>query len=230
MREMARQAVLQQFYTSKDWRDFRMNLIRQRGCVCARCGQTFEDLSRLIGHHSPVELTIDNVHDPAVSLNPNNIEILCLDCHNQEHNRFGCSTHHVYLVYGSPLSGKTTAVRQMMKRGDLVLDLDSLWQALAWCPAYDKPNNIRFNVFAVRNALLDQIRTRYGKWNDAYIVGGYPNPIEREQLLQSTGATPVYCDSTKEECMARLYADPNRRNVRKQWEGYIADWWDRYSP
>lgn len=227
---MARDTILQQFYTGKDWREFRINLILTRGCTCARCKRVFEDLSQLIGHHTPVELTPDNVHNPNISLNPDNVEIVCIDCHNQEHNRFGHNTHSVYLVYGSPLSGKTTAVRQMMRRGDLVLDMDALWQALTMCPAYDKPNNVRFNVFAIRNALLDQIRTRYGKWNDAYIIGGYPNPIEREQLMQSLGAMPIYCESTKEECLARLHQDASRRHVLKQWEGYILDWWERYAP
>ncbi len=188
-----------------------------------RCGFapiTKEDWKLLIGHHKE-ELTEDNVNDPRVALNPDKIEIICIDCHNRDHRRFG-HKQQVYIVWGSPLSGKTTAVRQMMQYGDIVLDMDLLWQALTLQPEYIKPNNVRFNVFAIRDALLDQIKTRYGQWYDAYIIGGYPDKYERQKLAESMGAELVYCESTKDECLKRLHDS----GKPKGWEKYIEDWWE----
>lgn len=215
---------LHQFYCSKAWRDLSYALKIASGGKCARCGEVLVDMSLLIGHHK-ILLTEDNINNSDVSLNPIGIEIICLNCHNKEHRRFGHSKN-VYIVWGSPLSGKTTAVREMMQYGDIVLDLDSLWQAVTFQPIYTKPNNCRFNVFAIRDALLDQIKTRYGQWYDAYIIGGYPEQYERERLAQALGAELIYCESTKEECMRRLASSEKPET----WGGYIAEWWDKYTP
>ena len=213
------------FYCRKPWRDLSYRLKVERGGKCAQCdfvAITKEDWALLIGHHT-VELTEDNVDDPAISLNPALIEISCLDCHNREHRRFG-HRKQVYIVWGSPLSGKTSAVREMMRCGDIVLDMDALWQAVTLQPVYVKPDNVRFNIFALRDNLLDQIKTRHGQWYDAYVIGGYPDQYERERLAQKLGAELIYCESTMEDCLAR-----RRESGRPEmWDSYIRDWWVTY--
>ena len=213
---------LHQFYTSKAWRDLSYNLKIAADGKCNRCGEVFTDFSQLIGHHK-TELTEDNVDNPEIALNPELIEVICHDCHNKEHRRFG-NRHNVYIVWGSPLSGKTSLVRDLMRYGDIVVDMDALWQALTLQPEYVKPNNVRFNVFAVRDNILDQIKTRYGQWYDAYIIGGYPEKYERERLANELGAELIYCEATKEECFERL----EKSNKPKAWLEYIEDWWEKY--
>ena len=224
---MARLKCLQQLYVSKPFRELRFCLIVKCGCKCEHCGRIFADTSKLIAHHK-IELTADNVNDPIIALNPDLIDILCEDCHNNESNRFSVSSRRVYLVYGSPLSGKTSAVRDMMRRGDLIVDIDRIWGDVTMCPPYDKPNNVRFNVFAVRNLLLDNIKTRYGKWFDAYVVGGYADRFERERLAADLGAEIIYCEATREECLERLQKDASRLNVIFDWTRYINEWWERF--
>ena len=214
---------LHQFYCSKAWRDLSFRLKIERGGKCERTGEVFADMSQLIAHHK-IEITEDNVDDPQIALNPDNIEIISFDEHNKEHRRFG-NKQNVYIVYGSPLSGKTTLVRELMSYGDLVLDIDSLWQAVTFQPAYVKPKNVRFNIFKLRDEMLDQIKMRYGGWYDAYIIGGYPDKYERERLAQTLGAELIYCESTKEECLERL----EQSNKPESWREYIIDWWERYS-
>ena len=214
---------LHQFYCSKAWRDLSFRLKIERGGKCERTGEVFADMSQLIAHHK-IELTEDNVDDPNISLNPNNIEIISFNEHNKEHRRFGYKQN-VYIVYGSPLSGKTTLVRELMSYGDLVLDIDSLWQAVTFQPAHVKPKNVRFNIFKLRDEMLDQIKMRYGGWYDAYIIGGYPDKYERERLAQTLGAELIYCESTKEECLERL----EQSGKPESWREYIIDWWERYS-
>ena len=79
---------LHQFYCSKRWRDLTYSLKIKANGKCNRCNETLLDFSKLIGHHR-IELNEDNVYDPKVSLNPDRIEIICHDCHNKEHRRFG---------------------------------------------------------------------------------------------------------------------------------------------
>lgn len=224
---MARLAVLQNFYVSKTWRNFRTYLIIKRGCKCSVCSKVFADTSKLVAHHK-LELTADNITNPAITLNEDVIAVDCIDCHNKESNRFSTKTHDVYIIYGSPCSGKNTALLDMMRRGDLIMDIDRLWEAVTLCPRYDKPNNVRFNVFALKNLIIDNIKTRFGSWNNAYIIGGYPEKAEREALATELGATLIYCESTKEECITRLMADASRVSVRSEWERYISDWWGHY--
>lgn len=214
--------TLHDFYVSRVWRELCHLLKIQRGYRCERCHKNIIDLSYLLGHHK-IELTIENVNDPSISLNPDKIEIICQDCHNDEHRRFGYSKH-VFIVWGSPYSGRHTAVRQMMRTGDIILDIDALWRAITM--GDDKPNGCRFNVFKLRDSLLDQIKTRYGQWCDAYIIATYACPYDLERDVQAMGAEAIYCESTREECMRRAM------EAGKTTE-YISKWWDereRHTP
>lgn len=206
------------FYCRKPWRDISYRLKIERGGRCNRCGSIMDDMSMLIGHHM-VELTEDNVDDPSISLNPDLVEIICLGCHNKEHRRFGYRKK-VYVVWGSPLSGKTSLVRELMLVGDIVLDIDALWRAITLQPEYVKPPALRYNVFTLRDNLMDQIKTRHGQWCDAYIIGGYPDKYERQRLCETMGAEAIYCESTRDDCLARCKQRP------AEWQGYVNSWWD----
>lgn len=215
---------LHSFYTSKPWRDLSYRLKIERG-KCERCGWapiTKDDWQYLIGHHRK-ELTDENVDNPQISLNPDNIEIVCHTCHDKQHHRFS-GRKEVKIVWGCPLSGKTTLVRQMMEYGDIVLDVDRLWSAVTMQPEYIKANNCRFNIFALRDNLLDQIKTRYGQFYTAWVIGGYPDKTERERLAQSLGAELIYCESTMQECL-----DRRRESGRPdKWDEYIKNFWEIY--
>jgi len=68
------------FYKSKAWRQCRdAYFISQHG-LCERCG-----VAGKIVHHKDY-LSPENINDPEVSLNWDNLELLCQDCHNHEHH------------------------------------------------------------------------------------------------------------------------------------------------
>ena len=111
---MAYYNTLSAFYTSKEWADFRQVLIAER---TAADGFVYDEITGkrivnaydiILHHKSP--LTLDNVNDANISLNPDNIQIVSFKTHNEIHERFGTWTRHIYLVYGCPLSGKSTFV------------------------------------------------------------------------------------------------------------------------
>lgn len=210
-------------YTSKAWSELRFNLIISRGPICNRCKDVVLDPSHLVAHHK-IQLTPININNLDIALNPSNIEIVCSRCHNKEHRRYGYNQHNVYIVYGSPLSGKNTLVNQLAEYGDLILDIDKLYECISGQPLYEKPNNLRFNIFALRDKMLDMIRTRYGSWHDAYVIGGYPNKQERERLVRDLGAETIYVESTKDECRSRLVVS----GKSSEWNGFIDKWWSEF--
>lgn len=223
-----------EFYRSKEWANLLAVLKQERvdadgQIICERCGKPIVKAYDIIGHHIE-ELTEENVHDANIALNPKNIQFLHHACHNREHHKHGFMHYkpkEVYLVYGAPLSGKTTWVRESMCEGDLVVDMDSIWQCISGQPRYVKPNRLTTVAFKMRDALIDIIKYRTGKWQTAYLIGGYPLQSERDLLCKQLGAREVYIDTSKAECLARL-ADETERDV-DEWSRYIEAWFDKYN-
>ena len=222
---------LYDFYHSKEWRSLTKNLRIERTndngeVICEYCGKPILKAYDCIGHHK-TELTEDNVNDYQISLNPENILLCHASCHNRIHDKLGRKSRMVYLVYGAPLSGKSTYVKDSMSDGDLVVDMDSIWQCVSGCDRYIKPNRLRSVVFRLRDDLLDMIKYRFGKWSNAYVIGGYPLQSERERLMQELSAREVFIDTSKEECIERLAADSERDT--EEWLRYIDEWFEKFS-
>ena len=66
-----------QFYNSKAWRDTRKIALRRDLYTCAYCYGRAEEV-----HHIQ-ELAPDNINDPSIALNPDNLISLCHDCHTK---------------------------------------------------------------------------------------------------------------------------------------------------
>lgn len=222
---------LYNFYRSKEWVNLLIVLRNERldakgNIICAHCGKPITRAYDCIGHHT-IELTEENYTDASISLNPELIELVHHKCHNRIHDKLGYSQRQVFIVYGSPLSGKSSYVREAMTEGDLVIDLDNIWQCVSGCDRYVKPNRLKSVVFSVRDNLLESVKYRRGKWLNAYIIGGYPYTAERERLVNELGAREIFIDTDKETCLSRLL-DCDDRDI-KEWTVYINDWWLQYS-
>ena len=72
------------FYKSKEWRECRAAYISLVDGLCERCLDDGKVIPGKIVHHQE-ELTPDNINDPEITLNFDNLEYLCLNCHNEEH-------------------------------------------------------------------------------------------------------------------------------------------------
>ena len=226
---------LSQFYTSDDWRKFRAGLIQKRinpadGVLYSEhSGKPLLNSYDIVLHHIK-PLTLANVNDYSVSLNPDNIMIVSQQDHNEIHSRFGyCAERKVYYVYGAPCSGKTSFVNSIKGNSDLVIDMDSIWQCITGGARYDKPNALKQNAFAVRDCLYDMVKKRAGKWERAFIITTTAVKSIREREIALFSAEPIYIDTSREECLKRLYGDCNRQERHvKEWEGYINKWFEDY--
>jgi hypothetical protein len=224
---------LSQFYNSDIWRKFRQQLILER--VNPADGILYDEFSGkpllnsydIVAHHK-VPLTMQNVNDFAISLNPENIMLVSQRSHNELHSRFGyCTQRKVYLVTGAPCAGKSSFVNGIKGNSDLIVDIDNVWECLTG-KRYDKPNALKTNAFTLRDCLLDMVKTRAGKWERAFVIEGAPHKSERERKLQMLGAELIHIDTSKEVCLQRLYSDESRRDVRAQWKEYIERYFDSY--
>lgn len=224
---------LNTFYQSKEWVNLmqviRAERINDEGFViCEYCGKPIVKKYDCIGHHK-VHLTEENVNDVTISLNPDNVALVHARCHNRIHEKLGYSRKEIFLVYGAPLAGKSSYVKSTALAGDLIIDMDSIWECISGQPRYVKPGKLRAVAFGVRDYLMDCLRVRNGKWQNAYIIGGFPLISERERIVKQYGAREVFIDTDEAECIRRLEENPEGRNV-EEWTGYIEDWFRRYTP
>lgn len=207
------------FYRSKEWEAFRKVIIAERteadGFVrCAECGQPILKKYDLIIHHKD-ELDSANVFDATVALNPDNVVCVHFKCHNKIHERFGFHKagsrynpqKNVYIVYGSPCSGKTTWVHSVATPKDIIVDLDSIYECISTNPRYEKTEQIKSVAFEVRDKLYDIIKYRSGNWHNAYVTTTGARIGDRERLAARIGADDmIYIDTPKEICLERAKA------------------------
>lgn len=223
---------LYNFYRSKEWEKLLATIKMERlvdgKVICEHCGKPIIKSYDCIGHHKE-PLTEENYIDAGIALNPNNIALVHHKCHNLIHNKLAHTLRQVFIVYGAPLSGKTTYVRNAANEGDLIVDIDNIWECISGCDRYIKPQRLNSVAFTVRDTLLDCVKYRRGKWDNAYIIGGYPFKGERERLADTLGAREIYIESTRDECLQRLYENKDDERDIAQWEKYIETWFAQHN-
>lgn len=236
-----------QFYRSNDWSNCKAQVLQQRlkdGAIyCEHCGKIIlksfnpneRNNSKAAVFHHKIYLNNSNVNDASISINPDNIAILHWQCHNEVHQRFNGSAANViekkvYLITGPSCSGKTTFVRERVQEGDIVLDIDDIWQMISGQPRYTKPNALKPVVFNLRNEIKEQIAKGVGTWRNAFIIESLPLATDRKREVERYKAHNVELitmEASKEECLNRLMLNPNGRNI-KDYTEYINNYFDDY--
>lgn len=74
------------FYKSRTWQDCRNSYAAYRGHLCEMCLRRGILARGEIVHHK-IPLTPENIEDPEIALNFNNLELLCRSCHAEVHDR-----------------------------------------------------------------------------------------------------------------------------------------------
>lgn len=72
------------FYKRQEWKNCRAAYISSVGGLCERCLSNGLYNPAKIVHHK-IYLNEDNIKEPSITLNWDNLEALCQDCHNNEH-------------------------------------------------------------------------------------------------------------------------------------------------
>ncbi len=65
------------YHTSK-WRKLRLSYYRSQYGICEHCGEP----GKIVDHIKPI--TKDNLNDPEITFGWNNLQLLCVSCHNKK--------------------------------------------------------------------------------------------------------------------------------------------------
>ena len=76
------------FYSSKAWQTCRNEYAKRVGLLCENCLRQGIYKPGVIVHHK-IELDPVNIENPEISLNFENLELLCRDCHAKIHDLSG---------------------------------------------------------------------------------------------------------------------------------------------
>lgn len=72
------------FYKSQAWKDCRAAYFKHAGGLCERCLARGLYNPGVIVHHKE-HISPDNITDPRILTDFNNLELLCRQCHAEEH-------------------------------------------------------------------------------------------------------------------------------------------------
>lgn len=115
----------------------------------------------------------------------------------------------VYLVYGSPCSGKTTYIKEHLKSGDIVCDVDRLYSAISFNEEHQTELYAQEVASMLYSDLLGIIRDRKGNWKNAYVVS-LANTDERlkAEMKRINADKAIFIDTPYEVCMERAKERP----------------------
>lgn len=76
----------EKFYKSREWQAVREEYAKSKAYLCEDCLERGLITPGEIVHHIR-HITKDNLRDPAITLNPANLRLLCRSCHERAHRR-----------------------------------------------------------------------------------------------------------------------------------------------
>lgn len=240
MKEFARK-----FYQSKEWKQCRDTYIGERlltdGGLCERCHEkTGAEL-----HHIE-HLSIFNIDNPHITLNPENLMWLCKDCHFEMHKESimkgfrykkklkilsengtwfddtgRIHQQEVYIVWGSPASGKTTYINQHKFATDMTVDLDRIKSAIG------ESDNLLSTAFEIRDFVYGLIEKKKIDCKRIWIAATLPKRQQRKELQDRFHAKMIFIVKTYDECITNALKDDARTDKLFQ-EFIIKKWFEDY--
>jgi hypothetical protein len=133
----------------------------------------------------------------------------------------------VTLVCGPPCAGKNTWVTEHAQPGDLVVDLDALYQAVNAHPTrddHDQPAPLTPFTLDARDAILHRLLHGDHNLRAAWIIHSAPHPQTRAEW-QQRGARVVMINADQDTLTRRAQA-----HRPTAWVDHIRDWHRSYRP
>ena len=231
------QDYAKRFYNSTAWKKARALYLTSQLNICEDCGGI-----ACIVHHIK-HITPANINNPEITLNQNNLKAVCVDCHSAIHagrtklsgiafDEIGnvIKQANVFLICGSPASGKSYYVKAHKTNHDLVVDLDYICAAFMGTldNIYLDHEPILSVVLEVRALLYSIIKARRGKWRKAFVISGVADVTEQRAIANELGAELILIDTPLEECLKRLRNDERRAKRAGLFEELIHKWHREY--
>lgn len=96
----------------------------------------------------------------------------------------------VFLVCGSPASGKTTYVNNHKSPGDFVFDIDLIRQALG--ATHKTADCFQPLILEIRRLVYNSLRLQAIGAKNAWVISGLPTKAERERTAKEIGAEIIF--------------------------------------
>lgn len=115
----------------------------------------------------------------------------------------------VYLIYGSPCSGKTTYVKQHIQNGDIICDVDRLFSAISFNEEHQTELYAQEVASELYEALVDIILNRKGQWKNAYVISLANTKKKVKAEAERIKADEcIFIDTPYETCIERAKERP----------------------
>lgn len=207
-------------YTDRRWPPLRDQVLSEEALCRAGCGRPPTVVDHIRPHRGNEQLAFDRA----------NLQGMCKPCHDSKTARetgFAgggqrpIATAKTTLVCGAPCSGKTTWVRERAEPGDLVVDWDTLAQALGSPSTHEHPAALTPFVAEARDAVIARLGRSHGIAR-AWVIATAPRQVDRDRI--APGADVVVLATTEAECVRRALADGRPADTVDA----IATWWRTY--
>lgn len=115
----------------------------------------------------------------------------------------------IYLVYGSPCSGKSTYIKEHIQSGDIVCDVDRLYSAISFNEEHQTELYAQEVASMLYANLLDIVRERKGNWKNAFVVSLANTKEKLKAEMERINADEcIFIDTPYEVCMERAKERP----------------------
>lgn len=135
----------------------------------------------------------------------------------------------VHIVYGPPLAGKSTFVRENMSPDDLVFDMDAVQNALCYGADHaGKPHTLGAAI-ALRNAFIAYLNNkRQDGRGDAWIIISSASPEYFARRFFGARIEVTRLLPPLDVCLKRLELDDTRPD-KSFWRQAVREWFDEYA-
>jgi 5-methylcytosine-specific restriction endonuclease McrA len=179
--------------------------------------------------HPADDLTADHVVPEAVGGAPDGpLRVLCRSCNSARGSSMAelrAPGLEVVLVAGPACSGKTRYVAEFAEPDDLVLDFDSLAEAMSLAGRYEHVASHVPLVAEARDSVLDRLLLGGHQVRRCWVISTAPKRRTRRHYRDRYGARVVVLLPSEETCLLRA-----GRERPAPWQRYVREWFDQYEP
>ena len=193
-------------------------LMLHRQPLCVKCGAPGTDVDHII----PKRLGGQDIES--------NLQVLCKSCHSKKTaNEDALPTVPTEIVVGPKGSGRRAYVDKHRKNGDLIVDLDALYQAVSG--GTDKPKELLPYVIACQKAIYNRLCRpwkRYPQTRKAWIITAEPKRDKRTQLATELNASVTVLETSVSDCSYNLQQQGYDGGRYRELVAKAEKWWKDY--